>query len=90
MEEGYALTLENMMDWKEKTLETLRAQAHVVPLSGSDTQFVVSVDTEDGTLRTIVRLDVKNQTIHYENGIPHILKTPSELVDSMSEHLEIA
>lgn len=78
------------MDWKEKTLETLRAQADVAPLSGSDTQYIVSVEKEEGILRTIVRLDVENQTIHYENSLPHTLKTPAELVESMGEHLEIA
>lgn len=78
------------MNWKEKTLDDLRKSARVEPVSCRDDQFVVSIVKDTSILRTLVRLDESDQTIHYENCCPHVLSTVPDLMDSMSEHLDEA
>ena len=77
------------MNWKEETLKDLKKTARVEPVSGRDDQFLVSVAKDGGVLRTLVRLNVEDQTIHYENSFPHTLSAVPELMASMDEHLEL-
>lgn len=75
------------MDWKEKTLESIRKNALVEPVSCHENKYVVSMERDGEMLRTVITLDVENKSVSYENNARHALDTAEALLDSMNEHL---
>lgn len=78
------------MDWKTKALVELRKNALVEAVPGQEDEYLVTVDRGGGEiLRTLVRLNEETERYHYMNYHEHALATVGELIDSMSEHLEL-
>jgi len=76
------------MNWKTAALEELRKNAKVEEVPGQENIYLVSVQSGEGLIRTLVRLDEVNERYHYMNAQEHALDSVSELIESMQEHLE--
>lgn len=78
------------MNWKEQTLEAIKKQAKVEPVSCHENRYIVSMNRGNEVLRTMISLDVEHQSVTYENNMPHIVDTGTDLLESMYEHLSAA
>jgi len=76
------------MNWKTAALEELRKNAKVEEVPGQENIYLVSVQSGEGLISTLVRLDEVNERYHYMNAQEHALDSVSELIESMQEHLE--
>lgn len=77
------------MNWKTKALEELSQNAKVEGVPGQENIYLVTVLSNEGPIKTLVRLDEANERYHYMNAQEHALDSVSELIESMQEHLEV-